>query len=188
MAEVTVFVDDAVLGRLPSVCVKDGTYTDDHLTLRQELGGGSGLGILWLLILVGPVGWIALVVISYSRGSGGMLTVRLPFSQVAYERLVKSRRERWPWGIVTIVLGVVTLAYLLRMSEGNADALQDLLTAVAGAIVVVALIGWVSAATRFRKTRVDMDLDASRRWVTLRGVHPDFVAAVDQRVDHGVIR
>jgi hypothetical protein len=36
--------------------------------------------------------------------------------------------------------------------------------------------------------RVDMDLDASRRWVTFRGVHTDFAAAVDQQVDHIVIR
>jgi hypothetical protein len=117
-----------------------------------------------------------------------MLTARLPFSQVAYERLVKSRKERWPWGIITIVLGVVTLVYLQRMSGGNADALQSLLTAVAGAVVVIALIGWMSAVNRFRKARVNMYLDALRRWGTLRGVNPDFVAAVEQRVDHNVVR
>jgi hypothetical protein len=104
VAEVTVFVDDAVLGRLPSVCVKDGTYTDDRLTVSQQLGGG-GLGVLWLLILIGPVGWLALIIISSMRRSGGMLTVTLPFSQVAYERFVRSRRERWPWGVIAVVVG-----------------------------------------------------------------------------------
>jgi len=45
VAELTVFVDDAVLGHLPAVCVKDGVRTDDRLTLTQEVAGGSGAGL-----------------------------------------------------------------------------------------------------------------------------------------------
>ena len=39
MAEVTVFVDDVVLGRLPPLCVKEGISTADQLTVRDASGG-----------------------------------------------------------------------------------------------------------------------------------------------------
>ena len=188
MADVTVFVDDAVLGRLPDVCAKDGTYTDDRLTLRQELGGSGGLGILWLLILVGPVGWLALVIISFVRGSGGMLTVTLPFSEGAYERLVRSRRQRWPWGITTVVLGFATVVYLLNTIGDYQSFLRTILGVVAGLIFFICLFGWMKSVARFRKATVDMDLDASRRWVTLSRVHPDFVAAVQRQIDYHDVR
>jgi hypothetical protein len=32
-----------------------------------------------------------------------------------------------------------------------------------------------------RRAEVQLVLDASRRWVTIRGVHPDFAAAVADR-------
>lgn len=183
VADVTVFVDDAVLGRLPSVCAKDGTYTDDRLTVSQELGGSSGLGIAWLLFLVGPVGWLVLIVMSSMRQSGGLLTVTLPFSQAAYERLVRRRRERWPWVIIAIVVGSVTVDYLVSTSGGDQSLIRTLLGVVAGFVAFICLFGWIASVSRFRKARVGMDLDASRRWVTLRGVHPNFVAAVNQNFD-----
>ncbi len=43
MAAVMVFVDDAVLGHLPSVCAKDGVSTDDRLTLTQNVGTRTGV-------------------------------------------------------------------------------------------------------------------------------------------------
>jgi hypothetical protein len=39
LANVTVFVDDAVLGKLPDVCVIDGIATADKLTFRQQVSG-----------------------------------------------------------------------------------------------------------------------------------------------------
>lgn len=45
VADVTVFVDAAVLGTLPPVCVKDVTPTLDHLTIDTEVAGGTGLGV-----------------------------------------------------------------------------------------------------------------------------------------------
>lgn len=110
VAEVTVFVDDAVLGLLPSICVKDGTYTEDRLKLRQELWNRSGLGIAWLLLLAGPVGWLGLIVIGSMRRSGGDLTVTLPFSESAHERLVGARRDRWSLAAVTIGVALLNLS------------------------------------------------------------------------------
>jgi hypothetical protein len=70
------------------------------------------------------------------------------------------------------------------MSDGNHSLLRTLLGAIAGVVVFICLFGWMKSVSRFRKARVDMDLDASRRWVTLSGVHPNFVAAVHQQLDY----
>ena len=61
MASVSVFVDDAVRGRLPHVCVETGQPADGKLVLSRSRGG-VGPGVL--LILLGPIGWIALFVIA----------------------------------------------------------------------------------------------------------------------------
>lgn len=63
MADVTVFVDTAVLGRLPPICVKEGSPTADRLTVQSHVSGGTGLGVAWLLVLLGPLGWLGLIVI-----------------------------------------------------------------------------------------------------------------------------
>jgi hypothetical protein len=182
VAEATVFVDDAVLGRLPSVCVKDGTYTADRMTLRELPKGARGTGVLWLLIFVGPVGWLVLLALTSMRQSGGVLTVTLPFSEGAYGRLVRSRRERWPWGIMTVVVGMTTFVYLA--SSGNEGSLRVLLGVVGVIVAVITLIGWMASVNRFRTAAVGLQLDASRRWVTLSGVHSDFASAVQQQLDY----
>ncbi|MGH8998598.1 MAG: hypothetical protein ACRDY7_04335 [Acidimicrobiia bacterium] len=52
MAHVTVFVDDAVRGRLPAVCVKDGTPAQGRLAVSQTIGDGTRLGVAAV-----PPGW-----------------------------------------------------------------------------------------------------------------------------------
>ena len=93
MATVTVFVDDAVLGRLPPVCVKHGTWTDDRLTFTQDVGGRTGLGVAWLLVLAGPLGWIGLFMIAATRQNTELLTVTLPYSESAHIRLTQRQRD-----------------------------------------------------------------------------------------------
>jgi hypothetical protein len=93
MAWVTVFVDDAVCGRLPPVST----------------------AWLLLLLLFPPVGWLILLVLA----------------------LANPRQSEWP-----------------------------------GALVAEWRVGPASVA---------VDLDASRRWVTLRGVAPEFARAVRAR-------
>ncbi len=39
-ATTTVLIDDAVLGRLPRVCGKDGVSTDDRRTINNDVGAG----------------------------------------------------------------------------------------------------------------------------------------------------
>jgi hypothetical protein len=180
MADVTVFVDDAVRGTLPGICVKDGVATVDHLVIRDHVGDRAGLGVAWLLLLTGPLGWLGLVVISYVRGGRSeVLTVEVPMSEPAYQRIRAARRLRRR---AMVVLPVVLIGFLVGVtssSDGTSvGAFQGAaLGLIAAAVVVVAVITVIIADRRSTKATIGVDLDASRRWVTLSRVHPAFVAA-----------
>lgn len=185
MAQATVFVDDAVRGSLPGVCVKDGVATADQLVVRDELGDRAGLGVAWLLVLLGPLGRIGLLLISMSRGARReVLTVQVPMSEDAYQRLRAARRLGWNAVIAGAVSTIVALM-TLPTAVGNPDtAVGNTAPLVARAIALLACLTLVGAIIdrfvadrRLRNATVEVDLDASRRWVTLSRVHPAFVAA-----------
>jgi hypothetical protein len=172
MATVEVFVDDAVRGRLPRVCAKTGLSSDGKLRIEQQMGG---LGFAWLLIFLGPVGWIVLLFCSWSGSGSGVLTVRLPYSDAAVDHEWRLRRIRF------------RAAALALLGFGLALAIQsEPATAVVGtATVGLALVSLVAHA-RLLTVRIGVRLDASHRWVTLTHVHPDFVRAVERVEDADV--
>jgi hypothetical protein len=96
--------------------VKDGSYTADRLVLRQPQWNRNGLGIAWLLVLAGPLGWLGLIVIASTRRSGGDLTVTLPFSEEAHQRLVRPRKDRWFFAVATVAFVVVSLVSFYQQS------------------------------------------------------------------------
>jgi hypothetical protein len=176
MAAVTVFVDDAVRGTLPGVCAKDGVATSSGLTIRDQLGDRGGMGVAWLLLLAGPIGWFALVVLSVSRGGRReVLTVQVPLSEPAYERLRRARRRQTLWLAVAVVSVIAVLALLV--TAGDTDLLDQAALLFAGGLAVAGVVGLIATDIRLRQARIVVDLDASRRWVTLSDVHPAFVAA-----------
>ena len=85
MTATRVFVDDAVLGRLPAVCARTGVATSDHLVMTVPVGTSEGLGIAWLLILGGPIGWLGLFIYAMARRVE-TLTVQLPYCDTAHAR------------------------------------------------------------------------------------------------------
>jgi hypothetical protein len=173
MSQATVFVDDAVLGRLPPICIKDGIPTTDTLVVSAPVTDGTGLGVAWLLVLAGPLGWLGLIVIGAMRGRPGTLTVRLPLSEAAYRRLRSAKAQLWPFALATPFLLVAALLALGHHTP---------LVAVGLAIgTVLTAVGWALALYRIRACSVRIDLDASRRWVTFSGVHPRFA----ERCGHG---
>jgi hypothetical protein len=175
VAAVTVFVDDAVLGRLPAVCVKNGTLTNDRLTFTQDVGGRAGLGVAWLLVLAGPLGWIGLFIIAATRQNDELLTVTLPYSEAAHLRLRQALRARSQamWVMMGALLGAF-VSLLFRTTDSR-------LLALALAVVATgALIKSIMEASIVKNAMVRLSLDASRRWVTLSGVHPNFEAAIYQ--------
>jgi len=179
MAQVTVFIDDVVLGRLPSLCVKEGIPTEDRLTVRDATSG-SGLGFAWLLVFLGPPGWVGLFIMTAISRNG--VTGRLPFCEFAYRRLVILQRMQTVWMAAFGVLALVAVAGLV-VHRATYTAASIALGAAAVASAVKAII----ETRRLRRAEVHLALDASGRWVTLSGVHPDFAAAVAEaaaRADH----
>ena len=186
MADVRVFVDDAVLGRLPEVCAKTGAPADGWLTVTETVDRSGGVATPWLLLLLllGPLGWVALLVIALA-GSGRRperLTVQVPWTEAADVRLRAARRT------LHLLVGLTVLAVAglfvvglnpagIDEAPGGAPALAVVLLAAAAA----GLIGAGVASWRVGQVTVGVDLDASRRWVTLIGVHPRFAAEVQAR-------
>ena len=170
MAEVTVFVDDAVLGLLPRVCSKRGTPTGSRLRTVEEVGRSNRLGVLWLLVLAGPLGWIALLFLA-SRDAGEHLAVEVPLSDEAYDELAAAERLRR----LAVVGGIGAVVALLLL--GSWAQLQATGVVLLAGAVVVTLVAVLVAERRIDRASIGVSLDASRRWVTLSGVHPAFVAA-----------
>jgi hypothetical protein len=177
MSQVTVFVDDAVRGRLPGVCAKDGVPTSDSMTVRCEVGDRAGLGVAWVLLLLGPLGWIGLLLIAVSRsGRAVVLVTRVPFSAPAYGRLRAARRLRRIAGAVALV--TAPLGFLMVVApSADADSAMRALALLVVATLVGAIAVLVVAERRMARASVQIHLDASRRWVTIHGVHPTFAAA-----------
>lgn len=161
--EVQVFVDDFVLGRLPPVCVVTGQATNDQVKMRSNV---HPLNPVWLLlILLGPIGWLILLAVAWSNGD--YLTGWLPYSRA--EMSVRDARRRLLLiGTAVAVVGFLLLAGFLHVPVMFGGALVALFAG---------LIGFT--ALESREPRVS--LDASGRWVTIRRVHPSFVASVSAR-------
>jgi hypothetical protein len=178
---VRVFVDEAVLGNFPPVCVKDGVRTTDRLTVTQPIGAGP-LSWAWLLVFLGPVGWILLLVLAaVARGGGEVLTVELPWSETVYRRAVHARRYRRTGALATVVLATVALVV-----HSHPAPASGLLVFCLVALATAALAVTVVATVRLARERVTVDLDASRRWVTIGRVHPAFAQAVQPHVDRPI--
>jgi hypothetical protein len=172
MATATVFVDDAVLGRLPPICAKTGVETADHLVMTVPVGGSDGFGLAWLLILAGPIGWLGLFVYGVVRRVE-TLTVRLPYCDGAYNELSNARRIRRNVGLASIALFVVAVLFLIPRTH-----LAWVAAGALGAACLWMMITYIAETVRIRRAAVGVALDGSRRWVTLSRVSDEFADSV----------
>lgn len=160
-ARATVLADDYVQGRLPRRCVATGRSTRSRLADRTTIDGPSSAWFLALLL--GPVGWIMLAfVLLTARRS--VLAGEYPLADAVWAS-VRQRRRR---AFVPAALGLVLL--LLA-------ALADFAVGVSLVILLVTLVACLALYWRATAVLPRIELDATRRWVTLHGVHPDFAAA-----------
>lgn len=172
MAAVSVFVDDAIRGRLPLVCAKTGEPADLVIRMRQPVGRDQGLGNpLWLLMLLGPPGWLLLLAVSLLSPPPEYLTVRLPETDASYRQEKVLERSR----LATFLLGSLAILYGVVL---NGLGRPGLFPALWPAIGAASLVAAVALHVMVRRQSVGVSLDASRRWVTLTGVHQRFVWAV----------
>ena len=82
--------------------------------------------------------------------------------------------------MVSLLVGLGALVAMSRAGAGELSAYR--LGAVALlATLVACVIGALVAEWRVGQATVAVDLDASRRWVTLRSVAPEFARAVPAR-------
>lgn len=178
---VRVFVDDAVQGRFPRVCARTGRPSDGWLSIDAVVGRSRSMSttaIVLLILFGGPLGWI--VVLLFSPGQPtDRLRVELPWTVDTQAEVVALRqRRRLAW--IASLAGAAGAVLLVVTTAGGAGWTMSgrvvLVTALVGAIGAAA----VALATEWQIGRrtVGVDLDASRRWVTLTNVHPSFARAV----------
>lgn len=178
---VTVFVDDAVQGHFPRVCARTGQAGDGWLTIHEDVARGSSLStwVFVLLLLAGPIGWIAAVVFS-GPGPSDILTVQVPWTVSVQARIVALRQRRriaWLLAAAGAAALVAAMGVPSRpLAEGGMTGRVLLVTLVSA--TVAAVVSALAENWRIGRETVKVDLDASRRWVTLRNVHPAFAAAV----------
>lgn len=159
-----VFVDDAIEGRLPPVCVLTGAEADSYRVLTRRIGGMEA----WtaILILIGPIGWLLIAVMGLVSGRSEFLTVLLPYEDDAWSRVEHRRRVRFIAGLGAFVAGALALT---RWTPW-----------LWAAVLVGALAVGVVTHAKLVRVEVNLDLDASRRWVTISGVSEAFAEAVDR--------
>lgn len=155
-----VFIDDYVMDRLPGISVVTGNETEDRVRFQTNVNRLSPISIL--LVFLGPVGWLIFLFVAFSPGN--YIDGWLPLEHdVAREQ----RARRWRrFGVGVGVAGVM-LTFVWLSSSGVFVALAI------GAIVLAMIL----VAIELRE-EPEIRLDASRRWVTLRRVHPRFAEAV----------
>ena len=159
---VVVSLDDALGARLPPVCVRTGTPAAGYAPVPV----GRPFGAWWLLLVLGPVGWLALVLavprlrVTY--------VLRLPMSRRTFDR-VHGLAVRRLWCTVLGIVGVGAASVLFWNPRA--------LAVVAGAALVS--LG-VAAHAHLSEpwARPSATVDRGGRRVTLLGVHDAFVAAV----------
>jgi hypothetical protein len=155
------------------VCAISGEPTGDRLRVQASVGAPTGLGVAWLLLLLGPIGIVVLVVIAALKPRRGeTLTVQVPCSEPVYEAIRRGRQREG----IGISLFIVAMGALLALGFTAANAALMVLVLIAG----IGGLGLSVSGTLLRnRSSVGVSLDASRRWVALTGVHPAFVAACE---------
>jgi len=112
---------------------------------------------------------------SFRRGAD-YLTVTLSYSENAQQRRVRTERAQLKAMIVMVVALALAFGAFIQRSSG-----YDFLALGLAVIGVGALVSMVMCAIRIHHLSVQLTLDASRRWLTLVGVNPEFVLAVERR-------
>ncbi|MGH9280366.1 MAG: hypothetical protein ACRD12_19980 [Acidimicrobiales bacterium] len=150
MAAVTVFVDEAVQGDLPAVCVRTGQPSDMVLRMEQSRGGLGAAALL--LLFLGPPGWLVLIVLAVLAGRREYLVVRVPYTESTYRD--ERRYGRVKLAALAAGIGSIVLAY------GFQGASQGFVwLAVAAACFGASLFCHLRVGLR----QVRVHLDASRR-------------------------
>lgn len=163
MAHVAVRTDDYEDGAVPAVCVATGEPAD--VLVEHHSRAGAGAWVL-LLLLLGPVGIVAMIVVDrlLSREAQGLV----PMTRAALAE-AKARRRRWE-GVALVALAVAVAAAVLAVAVAGLRP---------GAWVAALLAGAVAVTLYLTPGRLGVTgrPDRRGRTVTLDGVAPAFARA-----------
>jgi hypothetical protein len=154
-------LDDALIGRLPPVCVMSGERAGGYAPFVVP----KKLGIAWALLLAGPIGVCALIAL-YPR-LRTRYVVKLPMSAAAFDRWHAARAQR-VW-CVALGVGGLALAAVTRWMGP-----LSLLIALAS---LWSLLVAVRAHWRIGWAQPSLSVDTAGRSLTLLGAHERFAAA-----------
>lgn len=166
VARVTIPVEQFAAGRYPPVCAKTGGTTQ---SMSRVDATSAARWTSWMLI----AGFFAYALARSHSEQERKVEGFVPLHPSVHERLVWLLRAKRVLGWLAIVflpLGVVLAGRAPDRSVGAVIALPIAAGTCAVLYLVLALIGWVRAP--------GVDLSQDRQWVTLKGVHPEFAAAV----------
>src|SRR5690606_3008330 len=139
---VTVFVDDAVLGRFPRVCAATGRPSDGWLTVRHEVGrsGRVSTPVLLLLVVVGPVGWaVRLFLALAAPARTEELVVQVPWTGDTQQEVSRLRGRRFTaW----MLAAAGAVAGLMLVAGGAGAVAVALLVPVAVAVTAALDAAW----------------------------------------------
>jgi hypothetical protein len=163
---VRVRLDDALVGRLPPVCVMTGERAGGYAPMVVP----RALGIAWLLLLAGPIG--VLVLIGLYPRLRTRYVIRVPMSDRAFDRWITERRRRlWcSWLGGAMLVFAVAIRWLGPLA---------LLVGLGGVLMLAVAY---RAHWRVPWLQPSLSADAGGRWVTMRGVHERFATAVSRSV------
>lgn len=174
---VRVPVDDLAVGDLPPVCVKSGRPSDVLVAVESS---ESAFQPWWLLLLLlGPLGVIAIAVLWATSGRPNRVGGHVPVSAAALGGCEAATRASRAFFVVSMVAMAAGIGVLV--APGLAVVLPDALGIAVAGTVVAALAASAVAASVARRRWVDLRLDDSGRWVAIGDVHPSFAAAVRER-------
>jgi hypothetical protein len=167
-----IHVDDLAVGAGPGVCAVTGEPTANRVQVSSAAGGFQGW---WLfLVLFGPVGWIALVVLTAVARRPGRVSGILPMTAEAvqrYDAVVRVSQR------AMIVAGAALAAWIGLLVWSGDGFGNPVIIALSGLVVVGAIVA-VGAAIAAPFRWIDLELDGSGRWVTITRAHPDYAGAL----------
>ncbi|MCO8127807.1 hypothetical protein NHL50_11370 [Acidimicrobiia bacterium EGI L10123] len=167
-----IHVDDLAVGAGPAVCAITGEPTDHWVRVSSSEGGFQGWWMI--LVLFGPVGWIALVVLAAMARRPNRVSGVLPISAEALDRynaaVATSQRA-------IIAAGLAMVAWIGAVVWDGGGIGTPAIVAVS-ALVGVGVVVWLGASIAAPFRWIDLELDGSGRWVTVTRAHPEYAAAL----------
>ena len=170
MARARIRIEDFEDGVYPDVCASSGAEGGTRL-YRVQIS--NRVRWVWLLVLGGPVGILAAVVLSgvLRKTASGYV----PYTPAVQARL-QQRVRTYAW--IAVASAVVAVGSLLLGLSGDDgfDTLALLGVLGGSAFVLVALFLWVNPPSS-----VGGALDSTGRWIELDPVSARFAAAYEQQ-------